>query len=108
LVRRIAVSNVPIEMVVNQETYIDNPPERSQEVVERPVLQSPDKCKTDYELCMASAGPVNQQTVLTTKPVRVVSYPLDIVSGAERRLAGQVPPMAPLQMPSLPANLMTR
>lgn len=99
---------VPVVMPVNQETYIDNPPERSQEVVDRPVLQSPDKCKTDYDLCMASLGPVNQQTVLTNKPVRVISYPLDVISGAERRLAGQVPPMAPFPVPKMPTNVMTR
>lgn len=92
---------------VNQETYINNPPERSQVAVDRPVLQSPDKCKSDYELCMSSLGPVNQQTVLTSKPVRTVSYPLDIVSGVERRLASHVPPMSPMALRHLPTNLMT-
>jgi hypothetical protein len=91
-----------------QETYIDYPPLRNKEVVDRPVLQSPDKCKTDYQLCMASLGPVNEQTVLKNKPVRTVSYPLDVLSGVERRLADSKPPMAPFSLPQIPTNMMTR
>ena len=105
---QIQVPTQPVAPEVNRETYIEDPPERSQEAVYRPVLQSPEKCQKDYELCMASLGPINQQTVLSSKPVRVISYPLDVISGVEHSLDGHIPPLAPIQFKPVPTNLMTR